>query len=59
MIIELLTTQEVADILRVDPATVRRWAKQGALNVIVLPHIGERQCYRVRRRTIDILLGEV
>lgn len=28
---ELLTAQEVAQALRVDPATVRRWANDGTL----------------------------
>lgn len=28
---ELLTLKEVADILRVDPRTVERWLKNGAL----------------------------
>jgi excisionase family DNA binding protein len=56
---ELLTVSEVARILRVDDTTVRRWAKQGTLEVVALPHVGERQSYRVKRETLDKLLGQV
>jgi excisionase family DNA binding protein len=55
---ELLTVQEVAEILRVDDTTVRRWVKQGALEAVVLPHINARQAYRIRRSTLDNLLAE-
>jgi excisionase family DNA binding protein len=54
---ELLTVTEVAHILRVNDTTVRRWVKRGALPAIVLPHVNERQAYRVRRSTLDKLLG--
>lgn len=33
----LLTSQEVADLFRVDPKTVVRWANQGALAAIRTP----------------------
>ena len=55
---ELLTVSEVARILRVDDTTVRRWAKQGTLEVVILPHVNERQAYRVKRETLDKLLGQ-
>jgi hypothetical protein len=35
---DLLTVQEVAKILKVDPTTVKRWVKLGALEAIALPH---------------------
>jgi excisionase family DNA binding protein len=54
---DLLTVAEVAIILRVDDTTVRRWVKQGALEAIVLPHVNERQAYRVRRSTLEQLIG--
>lgn len=54
---DLLTVSEVAEILRVDDTTVRRWVKQGALDAIVLPHVNERQAYRIRRETLEKLLG--
>lgn len=54
---ELLTVHEVAEQLRVDDTTVRRWIKQGTLEAISLPHIGTRQAYRVRRSTIETLLA--
>jgi DNA binding domain, excisionase family len=54
---DLLTVSEVAQILRVDDTTVRRWVKQGALEAIVLPHVNERQAYRIKRETLDNLLG--
>jgi excisionase family DNA binding protein len=55
---ELLTIQEVARILRVDDTTVRRWVKRGAMEAVVLPCVGLRQAYRVKRETVDKLLGE-
>jgi excisionase family DNA binding protein len=54
---DLLTISEVARILRVDDTTVRRWVKQGALEAVVLPHVNERQGYRVRRSTLERLIG--
>lgn len=55
---DLLTVSEVARILRVDDATVRRWVKQGILEAVVLPHIHSRQVYRIKRETLDRVLGE-
>jgi excisionase family DNA binding protein len=55
---ELLTIHEVAEILRVDDSTVRRWIKSGAMEAIVLPHVNVRTAYRVRRSTLDKLLGK-
>lgn len=54
---ELLTVAEVARILRVDDTTVRRWVKQGTLEAIVLPHANQRQAYRIKRETLDRVLG--
>jgi excisionase family DNA binding protein len=54
---ELLTVSEVARILRVDDTTVRRWVKQGALEAVVLPHVNERQAYRIKRETLEKVLG--
>lgn len=53
---ELLTVQEVADIFRVDNTTVRRWIKEDALEAIILPHLNERQGYRIRRSVINAIL---
>lgn len=55
---ELLTVSEVARILRVDDTTVRRWVKQGALEAVVLPHVNERQAYRIKRETLNKVLGD-
>jgi len=44
--------------LRVDDTTVRRWIKHGTLEAVSLPHVGKRQAYRVRRRTIESLLNQ-
>ncbi len=55
---ELLTVSEVAKILRVDDTTVRRWVKQGALEAVVLPHLNTRQAYRIKRETLDKVLGD-
>ncbi len=54
---ELFTVSEVARRLRVDDTTVRRWIKSGALKAVVLPHPGKRRAYRVKRSTLDALLG--
>jgi len=53
---DLLTVREVAQQLRVDDTTVRRWIKNGVLEAITLPHRGTRQAYRIRRSTVDALL---
>ncbi len=53
---ELLTVQEVADILRVDDTTVRRWIKEDALEAIILPHLNELQGYRIRRSVVAAIL---
>lgn len=53
---DLLTISEVAQVLRVDDTTVRRWVKQGALEAVVLPHVNARQAYRVRRETLAKVL---
>lgn len=54
---ELLTVSEVAKTLRVDDTTVRRWVKQGTLEAVVLPHVGDRQAYRIKRETLEKVLG--
>lgn len=53
---DLLTIHEVAQRLRVDETTVRRWIIQGALEAIALPHRGKKQVYRIRRTTLERLL---
>ena len=53
---ELLTVREVAEIFRVDDTTVRRWIKEDALEAIILPHMNERQGYRIRRSVINAIL---
>lgn len=55
---DLLTVAEVARILRVDGTTVRRWVKQGVLEAVVLPHVNSRQAYRIKRETLNKMLGE-
>lgn len=55
---ELLTVSEVARILRVDNTTVRRWVKLGVLEAVVLPHVNERQAYRIKRETLNRVLGD-
>lgn len=54
---DLLTVNEVSEILRVDSTTTRRWIKSGALEAVTLPHKNERQAYRIKRETVDKLLG--
>jgi len=55
---ELLTVHELAEALRVDDTTCRRWIKQGALDAISLPHVGRRQAYRIRRSTLNTLMTQ-
>lgn len=55
---ELLTVRDVAERLRVDGTTVRRWIAAGAIKAVVLPHVGKRQAYRIRKVTIDSILLE-
>jgi DNA binding domain, excisionase family len=55
---DLLTVSEVADILRVDDATVRRWVKQGTLEAVALPHReGGHTTHRIRKSTLDTVLN--
>ena len=54
--IELLTVHEIAQILRCDDTTVRRWIKNGVLDAVTLPHLRSRRSYRVRRSTLNALL---
>ncbi len=56
---ELLTVQEVAERLRVNEATVRRWIKNGSLQAIKLPHRGKREIYRVRRSILNSVLDYI
>jgi excisionase family DNA binding protein len=54
---DLLTVAEVARILRVDETTVRRWVKQGILDAVILPHVNEKQSYRIKRETLNRMLN--
>jgi excisionase family DNA binding protein len=54
---ELMTVSEVAEILRVDSTTVRRWIKNGSLDAVTLPHMNKRCAYRIRRSTVDAMLN--
>lgn len=54
---DLLKTKEVAEQLRVDATTVRRWIRQGILEGVLLPRCGKRENYRVKQETIDHLPG--
>jgi excisionase family DNA binding protein len=56
---DLLTVSEVARILRVGDATVRRWVKEGALEAVVLPHVSHRQVSRIRRSVVNAILGDI
>jgi DNA-binding transcriptional MerR regulator len=55
---ELLTIPEVAHMLRVKPATVRRWIKSDVLQAIILPHSGHRRTeIRVRLDIVQAILA--
>ena len=53
----LITVKELAQELRVDETTVRRWAKQGILDVVTLPHRGKRRMLRIKRATLYTILN--
>ncbi len=53
---DLMTVREVAQLLRCDDTTIRRWIRNGVLEAVSLPHVNKRQAYRIRRSTIDTLL---
>jgi excisionase family DNA binding protein len=52
---ETYTVQQIANILRVDVTTVRRWIKNGALEAE--PRNDSREAYQVKKSAIDALLG--
>lgn len=43
--VDLMTPAEVADLFRVDPKTVTRWAKAGRIRSVTTPG-GHRRFYR-------------
>jgi DNA binding domain, excisionase family len=53
---ELLTVSEVAQALRVDDTTVRRWVKNGVLDAVELPHLRTRRGYRIKKDTLSKLM---
>lgn len=56
---DLMTVNQVAEILLVDDTTVRRWIKNGVMDAITLPHLNKRHSYRIRRSTLENLIGEL
>ena len=54
---ESLTASEVARILRVDETTVRRWVKGGVLEAEIVSQSEKRQSIRIKRETLDRVLG--
>lgn len=42
----IMTIKEVAGFYSVDPATVTRWVRQGAIKAFFLPHVGKRRVAR-------------
>jgi excisionase family DNA binding protein len=55
---ELLTVREVAQMLRVDDTTVRRWVKNGVLEAVSLTHVNLRQAYRIKKATVEKLFNQ-
>ncbi len=51
---DLLTVQEVAQVLRVSPLTIKRWGKRGKLPAIRINSRGDR---RYRKEAVFWLLG--
>ena len=54
---EFMTMQEVARKLRMDQATVQRWAHSGIIDVIKIPSVGRNRRYRMRRAAFEALLN--
>jgi excisionase family DNA binding protein len=52
----LYTVNEVAERVRVDPTTVRRWIRHGLITCIDLPHTGSRVGRRIPQSTLDGIL---
>jgi len=52
-----MTVREVAERLRVDDTTVRRWIKGKTLDAIILPHKGKRMAYRIKASTYEALIA--
>jgi excisionase family DNA binding protein len=52
----LYTVNEVAERVRVDPTTVRRWIRHGLIVCIDLPHTGTRVGRRIPQSTLDGIL---
>ena len=50
---KLLTVQEVARGLKVDDTTVRRWIETGVLEAVILPHVGTRKVYRIKKSVYE------
>ncbi len=46
---KMLTVDEIADIFKVHPCTVRRWEKQGRLKAY---RLGDHACIRFKREEI-------
>jgi excisionase family DNA binding protein len=53
----LLTTQEVASLLRVDITTVRRWIYAGLLPAVKLPHVRAYNVYRIKSEIVEEILA--
>jgi excisionase family DNA binding protein len=49
----LMTTDEVAEALRLSPSTIARWAKNGKLPAVKLGDRGSKSSVRFRR--VDVL----
>lgn len=52
----LMTPNEVADILKVTPATIRNMIRRGDLPAVQLP--GRRGIYRIPAHALSALMGE-
>ncbi len=57
--IELYTITETAKMLRVHPATVRNWIKQGKVKPIELLTQGKTKKYRIERKELDRIIKAV
>lgn len=54
----LLSVKQVSQALAVNPATVRRWVKEGLLECVTMPKSGKgiKSFYRIRGSAVDKIL---
>lgn len=55
---EFMTVRELANLLRVNETTVRRWIGHGNLEALLLPGTGKHKTYRIPRSSIEQMINQ-